>query len=72
MTLSLVAAWSSVSGAQDVVQGLELPVRDWLAVPRDIETLSVKSRDRLIDARTIANARFDGGLVTRRLQEMAA
>ncbi len=53
-------------------RGQELPVRDWLAVPRDIEALSAKSRDRLIDAFTIANARFDGKLVTRRLQEMAA
>jgi hypothetical protein len=53
-------------------RGQELQVRNWLAVPRDIEALSAKSRDRLIDAFTIANSRFDGRLVTRRLQEMVA
>jgi hypothetical protein len=49
-----------------------LDVRDWVAVPRDIDDFTTKTRARLVDTFLIARATFDGPAVGARLERMAS
>jgi hypothetical protein len=49
-----------------------LDVRDWVAIPRDIDDFTNKTRARLVDTFLIARATFDGPAVGARLERMAS
>jgi hypothetical protein len=49
-----------------------LDVKHWVAIPRDVEKLSRKTRERLTDAFFLAGSKYDESAVLPKLRELAA
>lgn len=49
-----------------------LPVRDWIAVPRNIDALSKVARNRLMNSFTIARNEYEPAAVQQRIKQLAS